>query len=478
MVKQIVREPGRTFSEFSLLTGLTPVDCTLPNISLATDLAGLKLRLPLLSAAMTSVTGHEMALALGKEGGLGVLPVRLPVAEQAAIAKRIKGYEMGFVEDPVCIERETTIDEAVRLVERHGHSKLPVTDRNNVFLGLFSFDRYLELDAPPGDPVGSVMLAPSEMECCHDPALRVEQAKQLLGEGRYLVVLDELNRLVKLAFRKDVESIPVAAAISTHKGWQARVEANLAAGVDMIVIDTSDAHSEFVGEVLAAYRAMETGVPICAGNVITADGATYLMKQGADVIKIGMSSGSICTTQRQKATGRAPLTALIAADRARQAYHEQNGRYVPLVVDGGVGSAGDMIIALTLADAVMMGGYFNHFLEAAGEKFDENMRLTSHEPETRRVATWGEGSARARNLDRYGHASAKSFFTEGEEGTVEFHGRLKPRLKEDMRKVKAALGNVGCRTLAEFRERAVIELMSPRTRDVVGDTHSIHVGGG
>ena len=126
----------------------------------------------------------------------------------------------------------------------------------------------------------------------------------------------------------------------------------------------------------------------------------------------------------------------------------------------------------------MMGGYFNHFLEAAGEKFDENMRLTSHEPEMRRVATWGEGSARARNLDRYGHASAKSFFTEGEEGTVEFHGRLKPRLKEDMRKVKAALGNVGCRTLAEFRERAGIELMSPRTRDGVGDTHSIHVGGG
>ncbi len=477
MVKQIVREPGRTFGEFSLLTGLTSTDCTLPNISLATDLAGLKLQLPLLSAAMTSVTGYEMALALGKEGGLGVLPVRLSIKEQAALVERIKSYEMGFVEDPVCIGRETTIDDAVRLVERHGHSKLPVTDRNNVFLGLFSFDRYLELDAPPSDPVGSVMLAPDEMVCCHDSELSVKQAKQLLGEGRYLVVLDELERLVKLAFRKDVEKIPVAAAISTHKGWQARVKANLAAGVDMIVIDTSDAHSEFVGEVLTAYRSMKTGVPICAGNVVTADGATYLMEQGADVVKVGMSSGSICTTQRQKATGRAPLTALIAVDRARQAYHEQSGKYVPLVVDGGVGSAGDMIIALTLADAVMMGGYFNHFLEATGEKFDENMRLTSHEPEMRRVATWGEGSARARNLDRYGHTTAKSFFTEGEEGTVEFHGRLKPRLKEDMRKVKAALGNVGCRTLAEFREQAVIELMSPRTRDVVGDTHSIHVGG-
>ena len=314
MVKQIVREPGRTFGEFSLLTGLTPTDCTLPNISLATDLAGFKLQLPLLSAAMTSVTGYEMALALGKEGGLGVLPVRLPIKEQAAIVERIKSYEMGFVEDPVCIERDTTIDDAVRLIERHGHSKLPVTDRNNIFLGLFSFDRYLELDVPPSDPVGSVMLAPDEMVCCHDPALSVKQAKQLLGEGRYLVVLDKLERLVKLAFRKDVEKIPVAAAISTHKGWQARVEANLAAGVDMIVIDTSDAHSEFVGEVLNAYRAMKTGVPICAGNVITADGATYLMEQGADVVKVGMSSGSICTTQRQKATGRAPLTARIAAD--------------------------------------------------------------------------------------------------------------------------------------------------------------------
>ena len=116
------------------MTGLTPTDCTLPNISLATDLAGLKLQLPLLSAAMTSVTGYEMALALGKEGGLGVLPVRLPIKEQAAIVERIKSYEMGFVEDPVCIERDTTIDDAVRLIERHGHSKLPVTDRNNIFL--------------------------------------------------------------------------------------------------------------------------------------------------------------------------------------------------------------------------------------------------------------------------------------------------------------------------------------------------------
>ncbi len=475
MAKKVVLETGKTFGEFCLLTSFTSKNCTLQNISLETNLGGLKLSHPFLSAAMTSVTGYEMALALGKEGGLGVLPARLSIEEQVSIIEKIKGYEMGFVEDPITVRETATIDEVVRLVEKHGHSKVPIADRNNVFLGLFSFDRYLEANATPGDEVTKIMIGLKDLPISKNTDITLEDAKKELSGKNYLIVLDDLGRLVKIAFKKDIENIPVAAAISTHKGWKKRVQACVNAGVDMIVVDTSDGFNEYTSKVIEEFKNMKTKLPICVGNVITYDGARFLMENGADVIKVGMSSGSICTTQREKATGRAPMTALLEASQARDDYFDKTGNYIPLVIDGGVSSAGDMIIALTVADAVMMGGYFNHFYEAAGEKMDETMQLTSHEPDIRYIATWGEGSARARNLDRYGHVARKTFFAEGEEGTVENWGRLKPKLKQDVRKIKAALSNAGCMNLGEFRNEAIIELMSTYSQEVVGSTHNMQV---
>ncbi len=475
MAKKVILETGKTFGEFSLLTDYTAKGCNLQNISLETNLGGLRLRHPFLSAAMTSVTGYKMALSLGKEGGLGVLPARLPVKEQIKIIDKIKSYEMGFVEDPITARENATIDEVVRLVEKHGHSKVPIIDRNNVFLGLFSFDKYLEENATPGDKVTAIMIGPKNLPVSKKTDLTMEEAKKELEGKNYLIVLDDLDRLVKIAFRKDVENIPVAAAVSTHKGWKKRTQACIEAGADMIVVDTSDGFNEFTAKVIEDFKDMGTEVPICVGNVITYDGAKFLMEKGADLVKVGMSSGSICTTQREKATGRAPMTALLEASRARNDFARKKKRYVPLVIDGGVSSAGDMIISLTVADAVMMGGYFNHFYEAEGEKYDENMKNTNHEPDIRYIGTWGEGSARARNLDRYGHVARKTFFTEGEEGTVENWGRLKPKLKQDIRKIKAALSNAGCMNLKEFHNEAVIELMSTYSQKLVGNTHNIKV---
>ena len=475
MAERVITEAGKTFSEFSLLTNFTPKDCTLQKINLDNNLNGMKLRLPFMSAAMTSVTGYEMALSLGKEGGIGILPARLSIKEQVEIIEKIKGYEMGFVEDPITVRETATIDEVVRLVEKHGHSKVPIADRNNVFLGLFSFDKYLETNATPGDEVTSIMIKPEVLPCIRNSDISLEEAKTELTEKNYLIVLDDLGRLVKIAFRKDVEKIAVGAAISTHKGWKKRAKACIDVGADIIVVDTSDGYNEFTSKVIKEFKEMTDSVPICVGNVITYDGAKYLMENGADLVKIGMSSGSICTTQREKATGRAPMTALLDAAKARDDFQKESGKYIPLVIDGGVSAAGDMIIALTVADIVMMGGYFNHFFEAEGEKLDENMQVTSHEPDIKYIATWGEGSARARNLDRYGHVARKTFFAEGEEGTVENWGRLKPKLKQDIRKIKAALSNTGCMNLEEFRNKAVIEVMSTYTQQIVGTTHNMQV---
>jgi IMP dehydrogenase len=466
MAKDINLNPGRTFSEFSLLPSLTPKDCTVQNVDLETNLSTLSLRIPFLSAAMTSVTGYDMALALGKEGGIGVLPTRIPTKEQAEIVNRIKSYEMGFVEEPITANDADSIEAVLRLVESHGHSKVPVVDRNNVFQGLFTQQHYWSSSANSQDPVTSAMISLEDITVHNNPKITVTEAKKIISSNgqNHLVVLDDQNRLVKLAFQKDVEKIKVASAISTYPGWKRRVDANIEAGVDLIVIDTSDAYNEFTQKVLQDYRKMETGTPICAGNVVTYDGALFLMEHGADIVKVGMSSGSICTTHREKAVGRAPMTALIEASRAQETFID---RHVPLIMDGGISTAADMIIALSLADAVMMGHYFNRFHEAEGEKYDKAGKETRVESEIRTVATWGEGSAKAQNLERYGHSNRKTFFEEGVEGTAPYEGRLKPYVKKDLSKVRAALSNAGCFDLESFRREASLELISPHSSYII-----------
>ena len=474
----ILPELGHTFSEYSLMPGYTRRTCILKDISLETRLHdSLLLKIPFLSAAMMSVTGYEMALDLGKEGGLGVLPARLTVDEQVEIVRRIKGYEMGFVEDPVTVREGDTIEEVLMAIEKYGHSKIPVVDRNNVFKGMFLQSLYWESPVSIQEPVDAIMVPfreDGEIPHSNDPNINVDEVKGLLrgNNNNYIVVLDDQGRLVKLAFKKDVEKINVGVAVTTHRGWEERVERNLGAGVDLIVIDTSDAHNDFAADVVKAYKSMSSSVPICAGNVVTGEGAMFLMEAGADIIKVGMSTGSICTTQREKAVGRAPMSALLDVDKARKEFSHR-GKYVPIIVDGGIASAADMVIALSVADVMMMGNYFNRFYEAAGEKLDESGKVTRIEIEMAEVATWGEASQRGRNLDRYGHASMKTFFAEGVEGTVPYNGHLKATLKTDILKIKGALVNAGCQNLAELRRDAVLELNSPYAKAVIGNVHDI-----
>ena len=169
------------------------------------------------------------------------------------------------------------------------------------------------------------------------------------------------------------------------------------------------------------------------------------------------------------------MTALIEVDRARRDFFYATRKYVPLIMDGGIKGSADMIIALTIADALMLGGYLNHFYEAAGEKIGAKGE-TTREDEIYEVAAWGEGSARAQNLGRYGQ-SRKTFFEEGVEGTTLYWGRLKPRLKSDLLKIMAAMSNAGCMDLEEFRAKSRIELLSQHSAGIVTTLHSIKVKG-
>ncbi|RJQ16904.1 CBS domain-containing protein [Candidatus Woesearchaeota archaeon] len=464
MVKKVIDKQAYAFQQFSLLPGLTPRTCTMSSISLETTLAGVTLGVPLLSAAMTSVTGYDLALALAKERGLPILPARMSLEEQIDIVQRIKSTEMTFVEDPITVRETATIDEALRLVEKYGHSSIPVVDRNNVFLGMFIHSEYLARGIPVNENITTAMLYDPVVLCVQNPAISVDETVALLEKEKqpHLVVLDENRRLVKLAFKKDKEKLKVGLAITTHAGWQNRVRAGHQAGVDLFVIDSSDGFTEFQGDVLDEYKKMKIPVPICAGNVITYDGAMYLMEKGADMIKVGMSPGSTCTTFREKSTGRGSMTALLEVDRARNDFLKKNASllYVPVIADGGIPGSAEMIIALTVADALMLGGYFNRFFEAAGEKINDRGGITLHDDDIAYVASWGEGSIRARNLGRYGHGGFVTFFAEGEEGRVPYAGRLKPNLKRDILKIKSAMANAGAMNLQEFRKKAVIELNS------------------
>jgi IMP dehydrogenase len=393
------------------------------------------------------------------------------------IITRIKTQQLKFVEEPLTARETMTNEEVVKVSERHGYDKIPIVDRNNVFLGMFDIQHYWESNTNPWEAVTSSMILKEDNNIVYsnNPSMTIEEAKEFFSTNSSdsLVVLDEQNRLVKLAFEKDIHPIKAGIAISTHSGWEERVKASVNAGADLIVIDTSDAYNDYTKDVLLKYKDLGYNVPICAGNIITYEGAMFLMEAGADIIKAGMSSGSICITQREKATGRAPMTALLETERARKDFFERTGRYVPVIMDGGISGPADMIIVLSIADAIMMGNYFNKFHESAGEKLNRKGHVTRDENEMIEVVTYGEGSERAKNLWRYGHTSAKTFFAEGVEGTVPYAGRLKPHLKKDVMKIKAALSNAGCLNLEEFRKKAVIELNSVQSRAVIQQPHSI-----
>ncbi len=473
---------GTTFSEYNLLPGYTPKSCNRKTIKLETKLAGIPLGLPFLSAAMTSVTGYEMTLALSRQGGLGVLPVNIPDDEASKIIRTVKDHskEQHFIDDPVTVSYNGKIRDALELIRKFGHSHIPVIDQYRTLKGVFDQQIFLDSGAHDSDPVTEAMQPFENMAIITDPELTSKQAKKFLSEKDipYVAVVDKDRRLVKLSFRKDTYPLPVAAAITTHPGWQDRAHQLVESGVDLIVVDTSDGFSEYMDNLVVGYKqdAVLSKIPLCVGNVVTYEAAKHYMELGADLVKGGMSTGSICTTRRVKATGRSPMSTLSALVRAQEHHLEKHGRRVPIIYDGGVSNSADMIIALTHADAIMMGGYFNRFFEAAGPKLDQYKHRipdpANHEQDIRYVESWGEGSARAKNLGRYDQTE-RTFFEEGIEGVVPYRGFLKPNVRLDVMIIKKAMENVGAHNLQEFREKAQLEYMSQAAQGVVGNTHNV-----
>lgn len=484
MAKYISYESSRTLMEFRLLPGLTTESATIDKISLKTPIVysaeGKKeyfINLPIVSAAMQSVSGEKMGIELAKLGGLAFIYCSQAIESQAEMISKIKNHKAGFVE-PKTISPNITIQEMYNIRLKIGYKTFPVINENNVLLGLITKNDY-NITLHKDKKVSERMIPFEKLEVGVN-ITDLKEGNKLLMESHQSVlpIVDSNNRLLYLIFRKDIRDhldnplqvtdekkrLLSAAGINTHD-YKERVKALVEAGVDVIAVDSSDGHSFYQLKTLKWIGKNYPHIPLIGGNIITKAGFTALVEAGAKAVKVGMGSGSICITQEQKGTGRGLATAIIKVKEAREEYYKKTGKYIPIIADGGIINAKDIVVALSLgADYVMLGRYFSRMEESPTEKVNINNRVMK--------PYWGEGSPRAMEwkAERY----HQSKFPEGVEGFVEYAGRLRDNLGGTLTKIKATMSTCGVTNIKELHEKAELEVVSALSiRE--GKAHDIYI---
>ncbi|MBU2054371.1 MAG: IMP dehydrogenase [Proteobacteria bacterium] len=419
----------------------------------------ISLKVPIISAAMDTVTESRTAICLAQEGGLGIIHRNMSIERQAIEVDKVKKSESGMIVDPITIEPEQKVYEALELMNRYRISGVPVV-RNKKLVGILT-NRDLRFETDLEQPVADVMTH-ENLITVSSTQISLEDSKKLLHKHRIekLLVVDENYNLTGLITIKDIEKIKkypyaskdsmgrlrVGAAIGVVDR-EARIDALLAAGADVIVIDTSHGHSSGV---LDAVRATKANFPKCeliAGNVATAEGAKALIDAGVDAVKVGVGPGSICTTRIIAGVGVPQMNAI------RDAYKVGQKHNIPIVADGGIKYSGDIVKALAAgAHTVMIGGLFAGTEESPGETILFQGRSYK--------VYRGMGSLEAMKMgskDRYYQDDMESnlkLVPEGIEGRVPYRGSLSASIHQLLGGLKAGMGYVGCRTTAELREKS------------------------
>ena len=465
---------GTTFKDFLIQPGKTTEEHHPEKVSTAVNLAGVILQKPYLPAAMRSVVGKKMALEASKNGMMPVAPRGLSIEREAEIVKWVKQHEVKpneieSVFDPIFVLDDEALGSAIEKVHQYGHSHLPVKNKMAEFLGMFTYASVEHDRMDPATPIKELMepykdLQGKEVMDVCSASLTDDQIKEYMIKNGYrmIPIVDDIGRLKKLVFMQQDEAYKIGAAIDTHEGWEERVKALVEAGADMIFIDTSDGLSVYEGNVITKYKEMfPKGPPICAGNIVTPEGFRFLADKGADVIKVGMGPGSICTTNYVLGIGGPPFSSLKHVVEERDKYTKQTGKDIPIIVDGGISDTQDIAIALTHADAIMAGKLFAGFHESAGEVIMiKGEKYKSY---------WGEGSKRAAEMSgemkRYRRGSKNTLY-QGIDSLVPLKGWFKPGAEEYIKALRLALSHTGSKNLKEFRERAVLVRLSERARDV------------
>ena len=440
---------------------LVPADSeVLPrDVELKTRLTNaIPLNLPLVSSAMDTVTEAATAICMAREGGLGFVHKNLSIEEQALEVVKVKKAESGMVVDPVTIPPDQTLAAALELMRRHNISGLPVVGDDGRVAGILT-NRDLRFEKNLGQKVRDVMTA---RLITAPEGISLEDSKELLHKNRIekLIVTDGSGRLRGLITIKDIEKaqqhphaakddlgrLRVGAAVGVGPDREARVEALLNAGCDVIAIDTAHGHSRNVVDAVAATRRAFPRAQIVAGNVATAEATNALIKAGADAVKVGIGPGSICTTRVVAGVGMPQITAI--ADAAKAA--ERHG--VPIVADGGIKHSGDVVKAIAAgAMTVMVGSLFAGTDEAPGE-------VILYQGRSYKVYR-GMGSMnamRSGSRDRYFQSgvAANKLVPEGIEGRVPYRGTLSDSVFQLTGGLRAGMGYLGTKNIDELRQKA------------------------
>jgi IMP dehydrogenase len=418
------------------------------------------LNIPILSAAMDTVTEADMAIVMAQLGGIGVLHRNLSVEEQASAVRAVKRFESGMVVNPITMGPHQKLKDALELMAHHKISGIPITEESGKLVGILT-NRDVRFADNPKQPVSELMT--KDNLATASEGVTQEEARKLLHQRRIekLLVVDNDYRCVGLVTVKDIEKavtyphatkdasarLRVAGATTIgDKGFE-RTEALIDAECDLIVIDTAHGHNKAVGEAVERVKKLSNSVQVVAGNVATLEGTKALIGSGADGVKIGIGPGSICTTRVVAGVGVPQLTAVMeAAEAAAEAD-------IPVIADGGLRTSGDIAKAIAAgASTVMVGSLLAGTAEAPGETFLYQGRSYKSYRGMGSVGAMARGSA-----DRYFQQDVTEqlkLVPEGIEGQVPFKGPAKDVIHQLVGGVKAAMGYTGAATIAELQKRA------------------------
>ena len=445
-----------TFDDVLLLPRYT--DFLPAEADLATRISrNITLKIPLVSAAMDTVTESRMAIALAENGGIGIIHKNNSIEEQARLVKAVKKYESGVVRDPTTIKSTKTIEELMQLTNELSISGMPVVDDGEL-MGIVTSRDFRYADNPL-DPVSSIMTSKDKLITVIEGTDQ-EEVKKLMYNNRIekILVIDSTGSLTGLVTMKDIEKsaehpfatkdsrgqLRVGAALGTGEDTLDRAKALSIAGVDLFVVDSAHGHSKNVVETIKLIKKEFKDIDVMGGNVATPEGAIALRDAGADAIKIGMGPGSICTTRIIAGMGVPQITAILSI---KEKFKSND---IPLIADGGIRFSGDVSKALAAgADAVMLGGIFAGTEEAPGEvELYQGRSFKTY----RGMGSLGAMSER-NDVNRYSQdgVEKEKMVPEGVEGRVPFKGWVVSVIDQLTGGIRQSMGYVGCKTIPQMQ---------------------------
>lgn len=464
---EIERVPiGLTFDDVLLVPRRSPVESR-AQVDTRTRLArDVELAVPIVSANMDAVTESEMAIAMAREGGIGIIHRFLPVDQQVAEVRRVKRAESIVIEQPYTIRPDQTLREAVAFLEEHGSAGLLVVQDGRLVGIVTARDLLFEEDLDR--PVREVM-TPRERLVTAPPGISMEEAKRILHAHRVekLPLVDAEGHLVGLVTSRDIRArsqhphatkdargrLRVGAAVGVRGDYLERAEALVEEGVDLLVVDVAHGHSEAVLRAVRTLRRRFPDVPIVAGNVATAEGAVDLIEAGADAVKVGVGPGSTCTTRVVTGAGVPQLSAVLECARAARP------RGVPIIADGGIRNSGDITKALAAgASAVMLGNLLAGTEESPGATVIRNGR--QYKTYRGMASLWA--TARRRSLDSpVDEEDIGQIVAEGVEALVPYRGKVADVLRQLVGGLRSGMSYCGARTIPELWENARFVRITP-----------------